>query len=69
MKIGKIQLHLKARSRARLNHVSALVPLAIACLTPNRALADCGHARQGIMFDPYNQLGGANGPLCCQTED
>jgi hypothetical protein len=68
MKIGTIQLHLKARSHARLNHVSAFLPLAIS-LTPNRALADCGHVRQGIMVDAYNQLGGANGPLGCQTED
>jgi hypothetical protein len=34
-----------------------------------RALEDCGHVRQGIMVAPYNQLGGANGPLCRQTED
>jgi hypothetical protein len=34
-----------------------------------RALEDCGHVRQGIMVAPYNQWGGANGPLCCQTED
>ena len=51
MKIGKIQLHLKAWSHARLNHVSALQPLAIISLTPNRALADCGHVSQGIMVD------------------
>ena len=62
MKIGKIQLHLKARSHARLNHVPALLPLAIISLIPNRALADCGgHVRQGIMVDP--QLGGATVPL------
>jgi hypothetical protein len=41
MKIGKIQLHLRARSHARLNHVSALPLSAIIPLTPNRALADC----------------------------
>jgi len=46
MKIGKIQLHLKARSHARLNHVSALLPLAIISPTPNRGLADCGHVLQ-----------------------
>jgi quercetin dioxygenase-like cupin family protein len=42
MKIGKIQLQLKARSHARLNHVPALLPSAIIPLRPNRALADCG---------------------------
>ena len=51
MKIGKIQLHLKAWSHARLHHISALQPLAIISLTPNRALADCGHVRQGIMVE------------------
>jgi hypothetical protein len=42
MKIGTIQLHLKARSHARLNYVSAFLPLAIISLTPNRAVVDCG---------------------------
>jgi hypothetical protein len=51
MKIGNMQLHWKARSHARLNHVSALLPLAIIFLAPNCALADCGHVRQGIMVD------------------
>ena len=51
MKIGKIQLHLKAWSHARLNHVSALQPLSIISRAPNRALADCGHVRQGIMVE------------------
>lgn len=69
MKIGKIRLHLKAQSHARLDHVSALPPIVTIIWTPNRALADCGHLRQGIMIDPHNQLGGANGPPCCQTED
>ena len=63
MKIGKIQVHLKARSHSRRTHVSALLPLAIISLTPHRPLADCGHVPQGIMVDPPNQLGGANGPF------
>jgi hypothetical protein len=44
MKIGKIQVHLKARSHARLNHVSALLPLAIISLTP------IAHSRTAAMF-------------------
>ena len=51
MKIGKIQLHLKAWSHARLNRVSTLQPLTIISLAPNRAFADCGHVRQGIMVE------------------
>jgi hypothetical protein len=66
MKIGRIELHLKARSHARFNHVSALLPLAIISPTSNCALADCGHVRQGTMVDAHNQLRGSSGG---QTED
>lgn len=58
MKIGRIQLHLKARSGARPSHVSALLPLAIISLISHRALANCGHVLRGIMVDPSNQLAG-----------
>jgi hypothetical protein len=68
MKIGKIQVHLKARSHSRLNHASALLPLAIISLTPHRALVDSGHVRQRIMVDPSNQLGGANGPFAVKPK-
>jgi hypothetical protein len=68
MKIGKIQVHLKSRTHSRLTHVSALLPLAIISLTPHDALADCGHVRQGIMVDPSNQLGGANGPFAVKPK-
>jgi hypothetical protein len=62
-KIGKLQLHLKARSRARLCHVSALLPLVITSLTPHRTLADGGHVPRRIMADPPNQSGGVKGPF------
>jgi hypothetical protein len=69
MKIGRIHHHLKARSHARLNHVSVLLSLAKISLAPNRTLEHCGQVRQGPMVDPYNRLEGAKGLPCCQTED
>jgi hypothetical protein len=68
MKIGKIRLHPKAQSHAPHHRVSALLPLAIISWRPNRAFADHGHARQGIVIGPYNQLKGPNDALCGQTE-
>src|SRR5262249_19558758 len=69
MKIGKIQLHLKAWSHPCLSHVSALMPLPIISLTPNRALEDAAMFVKESWSTPYNQLGGANDPPCGQTED
>jgi hypothetical protein len=68
MKIGKIQVHLKARSHARLNHVSALLPLAIISLTP------IAHSRTAAMFVKESWLSPPIGrrsqrSLCYQTED
>ena len=55
MKIGKIQVHLKARSHAHLNHVAALLPLAIISLRPHRAVADCGQfVKESWLTRPIN---------------
>src|SRR5271154_1831091 len=63
MKIGKLQLQLKARSRARPNHAPAWLSLVIAPPTPHRTPASCGHVLQGIMADPPNQLEKPSVPL------
>ena len=69
MKIGGIHHHLKARSHARLNHHSALRPIAKISLAPNPALEHCGQLRQGLLIDSYNRLEGANGLPGCRTGD
>src|ERR1700739_158499 len=56
MKIGRIQLHLKARSRARLSHVSALLPPVITALTPHRTLANWNHVfQESWLTSPINR--------------